>query len=231
MKIKKTSVTQQIIEFIKTNIVEGNWQVGKKIPSEPTLVEELGVSRASLRVALQQFIALGVLRSEQGKGTFLVTADLDEFLGNKQSVPAADYSNIEKVLEFRKILEPEAIYLAASRPAQEVAKLIEELKKDYAVMEQSIGNAEDFIAADINFHRRIAYASGNEIIGNSLAFVFANTMQRHKQINDLFGFKDGLMFHELILEALASGTAKKAKALMEKHMSHALDELRAENKV
>ena len=71
MKIIKTSVTQQIIEYIKENIQNGSWKVGEKIPSEPSLVEELGVSRASLRVAIQQYVALGVLRSEQGKGTFI----------------------------------------------------------------------------------------------------------------------------------------------------------------
>ena len=86
MKIIKTSVTQQIIEYIKENIQNGSWKVGEKIPSEPSLVEELGVSRASLRVAIQQYVALGVLRSEQGKGTFLESSDLDAVLGNKNSI-------------------------------------------------------------------------------------------------------------------------------------------------
>lgn len=228
MKIVKTSVTQQIIEYIKENIQNGSWKVGEKIPSEPALVEELGVSRASLRVAIQQYVALGVLRSEQGKGTFLVSADLQAVLGNKNSVSLSDFSNIEKVLEFRRIIEPEAMYMAAKRPKEEVDKLLDILKKHYAIMEQSVGKAADFIASDMNFHREIAFASGNEIIGNTLAFVFANTLKWHKQINDYFGFTDGIWFHSEILKALEDGNAKKAKTLMERHMTHAIDVLNAQ---
>ena len=228
MKIIKTSVTQQIIEYIKDNIQNGSWKVGEKIPSEPSLVEELGVSRASLRVAIQQYVALGVLRSEQGKGTYLESSDLDAVLGNKNSVSFSDFSNIEKVLEFRRIIEPEATYMAAKRPKEELDKLISILRKHYKVMEKSVGQASDFIAADMNFHREIAFASGNEIIGNTIAFVFANTFKWHQQINDYFGFTDGIWFHSEILKALESGNAKKAKSLMERHMTHAIDELNAQ---
>ena len=191
MKIIKTSVTQQIIEYIKENIQNGSWKVGEKIPSEPSLVEELGVSRASLRVAIQQYVALGVLRSEQGKGTYLESSDLDAVLGNKNSVSFSDFSNIEKVLEFRRIIEPEATYMAAKKPKEELDKLISILRKHYEVMEKSVGQASDFIAADMNFHREIAFASGNEIIGNTIAFVFSTLIlswNRHPQA-DLLHFR------------------------------------------
>ena len=166
---------------------------------------------------------------EQGeKGTFLKSSDLDAVLGNKNSISFSDFSNIEKVLEFRRILEPEATYMAAKKPKEDLDRLISILRKNYEVMEKSVGKAADFIAADMNFHREIAFASGNEIIGNTIAFVFANTFKWHQQINDYFGFTDGIWFHSEILKALESGNAKKAKNLMERHMTHAIDELNAQ---
>ena len=57
----KGSVTGKIAHYIRKNIRNGNWTVGEKIPSENQLCEELGVSRVSVRSALQQFIALGIL--------------------------------------------------------------------------------------------------------------------------------------------------------------------------
>ena len=67
----KGSVTGKIAHYIRKNIRNGNWTVGEKIPSENQLCEELGVSRVSVRSALQQFIALGILESVHGKGTFV----------------------------------------------------------------------------------------------------------------------------------------------------------------
>ena len=75
----KGSVTGKIAHYIRKNIRNGNWTVGEKIPSENQLCEELGVSRVSVRSALQQFIALGILESVHGKGTFLISDDLAAF--------------------------------------------------------------------------------------------------------------------------------------------------------
>ena len=45
---------------------------GTKLPSEPKLAEQLGVSRATLREAMRTFETQGLLRRRQGLGTFVV---------------------------------------------------------------------------------------------------------------------------------------------------------------
>jgi len=45
---------------------------GTKLPSEPKLAEELGVSRATLREAMRTFESQGLLKRQQGLGTFIV---------------------------------------------------------------------------------------------------------------------------------------------------------------
>lgn len=45
----------------------GKWNIGEKIPSENQMVMELGVSRSSIRSALQYLIGIGVLKSYREK--------------------------------------------------------------------------------------------------------------------------------------------------------------------
>ncbi len=61
MKIRSESVTAQVVSYLRERITSGDWAVGEPIPSETRLVSELGVSRASVRSAIQYFIALGAL--------------------------------------------------------------------------------------------------------------------------------------------------------------------------
>ena len=47
-------------------------QPGERLPTEPLLAKELGVSRATLREAMRHFESLGLIRRRQGIGTFVV---------------------------------------------------------------------------------------------------------------------------------------------------------------
>ena len=55
LKERKATITGKIFDHIQQQIREGIWKVGEKIPSEPTLVKELGVSRSAIREVLQQY--------------------------------------------------------------------------------------------------------------------------------------------------------------------------------
>ena len=58
MKIKTVNITDQVVEYLKENIESGKWNIGEKIPSENQMVMELGVSRSSIRSALQYLIGI-----------------------------------------------------------------------------------------------------------------------------------------------------------------------------
>lgn len=63
--------TYQRLQTELSTIIE-NAPKGTKLPSEPKLAEELGVSRATLREAMRTFESQGLLRRRQGLGTFVV---------------------------------------------------------------------------------------------------------------------------------------------------------------
>ena len=66
--IKSTKVYQQVIIQIKDMIDKGTLKKGDKLPSERTLVEQLQVSRASIREALRALEVIGLIECRQGEG-------------------------------------------------------------------------------------------------------------------------------------------------------------------
>ncbi len=223
MKIERNNVTAQVVEYLTANINNGEWKPGEKIPSENTLTQELGVSRASIRAAIGQLIGLGVLESVHGKGTFLLRDRVEDVPNPQEIITAEDCREIDQVLEFRRILEPSGCYLAAEHMTpQTIARLEECLHR----MERANHVDRDaFIRADMGFHEVIAEASGNKLIEKSLHRIFTETAYNHRQMNAIFGYESGLYHHRRIMESLKAGNAREASERMEEHMKDACQTL------
>lgn len=65
------SLGQMVRNHVLTKIESGEWADGARIPSEAQLVEQLGVSRMTVHIALRDLSAEGVLVRRQGAGTFV----------------------------------------------------------------------------------------------------------------------------------------------------------------
>lgn len=222
MAILKPSVSQQVIQHMHDNIANDTWRVGDKIPSEHMLTRELGVSRASVRLAIQQFIALGVLSSRHGKGTYVLSNNLDALKSNGNSITMKECVDVAKVLEFRLLIEPEACFLATKHGDD---ALFQRLRAHLNAMVANIGNSEEFIRQDILYHEEIGQASGNPLLNKCLRDIFTQTAPNHQAINKIFGYKDGIYYHSLILKAMEGRDAKHARKLMTEHLQQALDQL------
>jgi len=223
LQILKANITQQVIEYLKKNIENGTWAVGEKIPSENRLTEILGVSRSSVRVAIQQFIALDVLQSIHGKGTFVRMNTIAGVSSNLNAINEANYDDINQVLEFRRIIETESAYIAAQQATDETINNLEIYLKN---MKNSIGQSEEFVKQDMLFHEEICHATGNRLLENCLKEVFRQTAKNHKQMNEAFGYNDGVYFHTLMLKAIKDKDARKARNLMKEHLQQAIERLK-----
>lgn len=65
------SLHEQAAEYIRTNIQNGTYPIGGQIPTENELTELLGISRPTLRLALDRLTQEGLLMRIKGKGTFV----------------------------------------------------------------------------------------------------------------------------------------------------------------
>lgn len=222
MRIKNVSITNQVVEYLKENIESGDWVVGEKIPSENKLVEELGVSRSSIRTAVQYLIGLGVLKSYQGKGTFLINSQVESWDETENRITSEDCKDIWKVLEFRKILEPDACRLAVGYCTPETIAALEAYLEQ---MQMFKGDREKFVRADLKFHEVICRTSRNPLLEKSLHKVFTETRKNHEQMNKLFGYESGIHHHTAILEAFRKKDAQEAHDRMERHLKEAMEKV------
>lgn len=67
----------QVLEQVKSMIAQGVYQKGDLLPSEKELIEMMGVSRITVRKALQILSEAGVIETRKGKGSF-VAVDASE---------------------------------------------------------------------------------------------------------------------------------------------------------
>lgn len=221
-KIVKLNIAQQVFAYLKKKIEDGTWPIGSRIPSENELTESLGVSRSSVRTAIQQCVALNILESQHGRGTFVRNNDVSGIIGTVHTLSGTDYDDLLQVLEFRMIVEKESAALAAKHATPEHVARLERLLQ---TMKGSIGNADVFVPADVEFHRELCRAAGNTLLEAALCNVFEQTARSHRQLNDLFGYKDGIYYHTKILKAVREGNASQARREMKAHLQQAMDNL------
>ncbi len=221
MPIKNAKVYEQVIEQIKTMIISGSLQKGDKLPSERELVDQLKVSRTSIREALRALEIVGLIKCKQGEGNF-IRDNFDNSLFEPLSlVFMLEKSNKEDIIEVRRIIEVEAAALAAKRITEDQLKNLE-----YTIDE--IKNIEDekiLLKLDKNFHYEIAQASNNFIllnIINSCSTLIDSLIQnaRYKiEIMENFDNKQELLDqHEKIYLALKKRDSKLASKLMNEHL-------------
>ncbi|MDD3367909.1 MAG: GntR family transcriptional regulator [Lachnospiraceae bacterium] len=209
------SVTEQIMQYIREQIINGNWEIGSKIPSENELCKTLGFSRTSLRSALQRYNVLGILQSEQGKGTFVRSNKI--FLpGDYLKDTKSDALNKSNYLEWRRarnVFEPEIAYAVAKTATPE---LVEQLVRINQEQHDATGNQNLFIQKDAEFHLALAEAFGNRYI-LSIMREFLDNQEMMRFGNEKFGFYGGIYFHVLIADAISKHDAARAKSLMYEH--------------
>src|SRR5664279_2747973 len=100
---------------LEKRILEGSLKPGDLLPSERDLATELGVSRPSLREAIQKLVSKGLLTTRHGFGT-RVTDQLEaHFVDPWQAMLKGHPMLHRDLLEFRQMLEGQAAYLAAER--------------------------------------------------------------------------------------------------------------------
>lgn len=214
-KIKKTTISESIVNQIKKMIIVGKLTPGEKLPSERELTELFDVSRPSVREAMRSLYSIGIVDIRSGEGTYLNenTSILSDHF--KLQYLLKKYSVLELV-EARKILEVEIIKLAMIRGTKENFEYLQEM---FIETLKQKDNPREFIKADFNFHLAIAYAAQNPY----LAEMLNTTRELLLEINIDVVRKPGqiervIESHKDILEAIIHGNIEMAQISMNSHL-------------
>lgn len=159
IKTDRTSLVDQVTSQMEKLIESGNWLLAEKIPPEMELMKQFDVSRNTLREAIRSLVHAGLLETKQGSGTIVRSSSA---LGSAIQ-RHMEKSGLIETLEVRLALEREAAQMAAERRNDEDIKI---LKECFAKCKKTAAesNLDDFIEADISFHKAIVEASHNRML-------------------------------------------------------------------
>lgn len=205
-KIPRVSVTEQVYSVLVEKITGGEWKPGEKIPSEIELSEKLGVSRVSLKMALQKLNIMGLTETRVGEGTFVRKFDMSTYLSELFQ------SNIlslgpKELNEFRSLLEFNVMYLAILH-TDEDPEALHELEVLLDGMQKSLETeqTEDYHRFHFQFHQRICEMSGNQMFIQLYTAVNGSFFEIYKRNSErtwgVLGVEESIHFHQRILKAL-----------------------------
>ncbi|MDR1785609.1 MAG: FadR family transcriptional regulator [Spirochaetaceae bacterium] len=219
-KIKTTPLRSQVYTQLKNQLISGVWQAGQRLPSEHELCGVFGVSRVTVRAALQQLEILGLVETRHGDGTFVTPRpSIDDMF------QAQRHQDIFTILEYRKMVEKGTIGIASEKITPEDILVLEAM---YARMEGAC-KAQDIprcSAADTEFHQKIAGVSANPIIAKVYNYTYDILSVAMTDIMLLTGPEIALHYHKKILDALTVRNKAECERLMEEHIAYNIDFIR-----
>lgn len=220
----KRKLTYEIVyETIKNKIEAGVWKPGDRLPTIEEMSSELNVGLSSIREAIRILNQQKILRVEQGRGTY-VREDISSNIA-RGTLSFLEKASWLQLTEARLIMEPELAAMAAKNRTQEQS---EELLSNAAMMSKKAGKGQDFLKEDLNFHRLIAEAAGNEVILNMLAEISDLLLDSRRKTMRIPGMDEkASSYHILIARAISQHDEQKARDLMRMHIQDMLDELQA----
>lgn len=221
-KVQVPRISDAVATTLERRILEGSLKPGDRLPAERELALELGVSRPSLREAIQKLASKGMLQSRQGGGTF-VTAVLEKSFFDPWQEMMGSYPNLrEDMLEFRRMIEGQAAEWAAERATDAD---LQRLDQAFAALQASFGedNTEKRSDADIAFHQAIGDASHNVLVGHLsaalLRLMHDNIRLNLGELKSLPAAGKLLMSqHTAIHQAIVDKKPQAARAAAETHI-------------
>jgi GntR family transcriptional repressor for pyruvate dehydrogenase complex len=214
--VRKTRVSEDIIDQIQDLITSGRLKPGDRLPAERELAQTFSVSRSAVREAIRAMESLGVVEARAGEGTFMAVHQASRRNDPISASLFQAWSTQRKLFEVRRLLEPGLAALAARRGTPEQ---FGEMRALLEAHEGKVQRGEACMKEDAAFHYSIAQATGNEVllrIVDSLMDLLRKTREASLQHPERPA--RSLKQHWAILEAMEARKPAAAERHMRDHI-------------
>jgi len=221
--IKPKKVSSQIADQIRSSILAGEFAPGDKLPPERELAEMFGVSRPSVREALNILASAGLVMSYQGGGTVVMSLVESVAANPLMELIRFKQERALDVIEVRKGMESWTAYYAAQRALPEDLRRLEEIIDG---MQRNLDGLKPSEDLDANFHIVIARATHNIVWLHLMQSLFDAMKEFQQSVwRAVYITQEDhhLLFkhHQRIFEAIKSKDANGARDAMNDHLTFA----------
>ncbi|WP_322405014.1 FadR/GntR family transcriptional regulator [Massilia luteola] len=223
-----------VIRRLEEALLDGSFPANAKLPSERELAQRYAVSRNTVREAIQQLDARGLVHIRPRSGVF-VSDQLRTGAPSPWAQLIADSpARRDDILEFRRVLEGATAYFAALRGTDED---LERIRAATARLEQARrdGNHAGESRVDVELHEAIAQASRNSMFLHLHSSI--TKMMREHIIRNVDGLRELnqsvsenlALQHRTICDAICARRPEEARTAMQTHIDYVRSRFDAED--
>lgn len=223
--IKRQRISDEIADQVKTLISQGKLNPGDRLPPERDLIKEFGVSRPSLREALNSLVSQGFLEVKQGNRTFVKSITAEKLQDPLSVLIKADTQKIFDLIEVRKAMESWGAYHAAQRVREEDIRRLEEIIGE---MKEALDQGTSWEKQDADFHLAMAQATHNTIQTHMMFMIYdllresvARVFRDQRKMKKLF------QQHYQIFNAIKNRSPDKAREKVLEHLNYVESEVKS----
>jgi GntR family transcriptional repressor for pyruvate dehydrogenase complex len=208
---------ESTVEQLATAIRLGVFTDGEQLPPERELADRLGVSRSTLREAIAALRDSGLVTTRRGRGggSVVTYEGLEPGSRTAGAVPVRTGAALADAIDFRRVVEPGAAALTATRAlaADQRAWLVESAK----AAREAPDNAAHRLA-DSRFHLAVATLSGSPMLIEAVTRAQAALNELLSAIPVLpTNIAHSNDQHDAVVRAILDGDDARARAAMEEH--------------
>jgi GntR family transcriptional repressor for pyruvate dehydrogenase complex len=224
--VKTSKISDAVYKQIVSLISNGQLKPGDRIPSERELSSELGISRQSIREALNRAEVMGLIDVRQGEGSFILSSLKGTLKSPLTVIIEKEVERIFDFLEIRKLVEGWCAEKAALEATEEE---LEDMKTILDKMKKVVSKDKQWEELDLVLHLSIAKATHNIVaihimdalkVNFSLFFRFTKSMPSSERLDVLW------QHHCDIIDAIARKDSNGAKEKVIDHLNFIEEKIR-----
>ncbi|HEY8217925.1 MAG TPA: FCD domain-containing protein [Acidimicrobiia bacterium] len=223
-RVAVTKAPRLVAESLRERILDGEFAPDALLPATEALVDEYGVSRPTVREALNVLEADGLVRLRRGPGggAIVQAPDSVAITRSLESLLRFEGTTIEQLMEVRFVVDPLAARLAAERATAE------DLERISASIERQREDAvrtshEEWFTENLHFHWLIAAAAHNPVVrvlSESLHDIVLTgglrvPVEEHERDRSIAE-------HEAVLRCIAARDADGAERRLREHLERSM---------
>jgi DNA-binding FadR family transcriptional regulator len=212
--LRGPALYKTVRDYIKEYILKNDLKAGDPLPAEGQLVEDLGVSRSSVREAVKSLQSLGIIEVQRGNGLFVREQNFDPMLETFLFGLQFNPHTLAELLQMRIWLEVAVIGDAVDHIHE---KEMAELDAVLILWQARLKEGKEYADLDETFHQIIYGVIHNETLMKLFAVFWIVFISLEQEVTHDPDPQEVLESHRSILKAIKAHDSTLTRKQLTQH--------------